>query len=42
MKYPGGSKLTCPLDMVAIYIIDRHKIEQSRCKRPYKEQQCHV
>ena len=28
--------------MVAIFIIDRHTIEQNRCKRPHKEQQCHV
>jgi hypothetical protein len=40
--YQGGSKLTYPLDMVAIFIFDRHKIEQNRCKRPQKEQQCHV
>jgi hypothetical protein len=30
------------LDMVVIFVIDRHKIEQNRCKRPHKEQQCHV
>jgi hypothetical protein len=42
LKYQGGSKLTYPLDMVAIFIIDRHKIEQNRCERPPKEQQCHV
>jgi hypothetical protein len=40
--FQGGSKLTYPLDMVAIFIFDRHKIEQNRCKRPHKEQQCHV
>ena len=30
--YQGGSKLTYPLDMVAIFIVDRHKIEPNRCK----------
>jgi hypothetical protein len=36
LKYQGGSKLTYPLDMVAIFIIDRHKIEPNRFKRPPK------
>ena len=40
--YQGGSKLTYLLNMVAIFIIDRHKIEQNRCERTPKEQQCHV
>jgi hypothetical protein len=40
--YQGESKLTYPLDMVAIFIFDRHKIEQNRWKIPHKEQQCHV
>jgi hypothetical protein len=42
LKYQAGSKLTYPLDMVAIFIIDQHTIEQKRCRRPHKEQQCHV